>query len=108
MDGDSQDRSVQQTRQLRAMAARVLKELIENRNRCEHHLAELGRADAIKSITGCSSMDEVVKRTRKMIDQMDAVLESTGTPGGEPSSSRSVLIETATRRQPLQPVHSTP
>lgn len=101
MNCEPQDRSVRRTRQLRAMAARVLRELLENRTRCEHHLAELGRSDAIKTITGCSSIDQAVKQTRAMIDQMDEILESVG------ADPEPIMIETP-RRGELQPVHSAP
>jgi hypothetical protein len=88
------------TRTLRRVAGAVLQQLLDDRDCCEAALSERGRVDAIKSITGQSSIDQAVARTRAIIDGLDRMLGDTEPADTEPDRCRTDgdrLIEFVTR-----------
>lgn len=62
-------------RRLRDEADRLLQRLLATRRMSEERYAEAGRRDPMKSVTGRSCLDEAVEDTRRMIQEMDALLE---------------------------------
>lgn len=52
-------------------AAAVLESLLAAKAECELELAKGRRTDAIKSVTGKSSLDRAIASTRKMIETLD-------------------------------------
>lgn len=63
-----------ETARVRAGAADLLGRLLAERERMELRLAESGRADPLKSITGRSALDNAIAATREMIRNMDDLL----------------------------------
>lgn len=63
-----------ETADARADAERLLAGLIDARSRSEKRLAELNRADILKSLTGKSALDNAITSTQRMIDSLDRVL----------------------------------
>ena len=63
-----------ETARMRGQASEVLDGLLLERDRAERRLAESGRQDLIKFITGRSSIDNAISATRKMIEDIDGWL----------------------------------
>ena len=59
---------------MRGQASELLDGLLLERDRAERRLAESGRQDLIKFITGRSSIDNAISATRKMIEDIDGWL----------------------------------
>ncbi len=59
---------------MRGQASELLDGLLLERDRAERRLAESGRQDLIKFITGHSSIDNAISATRKMIEDIDGWL----------------------------------
>ena len=60
-------------KRVRTAAEDLLGELLDARLGSERRLADLGRPDAIKLMTGRSALDRAVDSTRRMIHQLDAL-----------------------------------
>ena len=65
-----------ETERMRELASAVLDCLLVGRVESEIRLAETGRRDPIKTVTGSSAMDNAVVTTRDIIKRMDAMLGS--------------------------------
>jgi hypothetical protein len=63
-----------ETKRMRELASAVLDRLLVERVECEMRLAETGRRDPLKTVTGSSAMDNAVVTTRDIIKRMDAML----------------------------------
>jgi Ni,Fe-hydrogenase III large subunit len=59
---------------VREQAAELLERLTADRARLEAVLAEGGRRDQIKWVTGSSALDNAIASTRQMIESMDRIL----------------------------------
>jgi hypothetical protein len=66
--------SVTETIQVRNDARDLLGRLLIERDRMELRMAEAGRHDPLKSITGRSSLDNAIESTRQMIRHMEDLL----------------------------------
>ncbi|MFM9957975.1 MAG: hypothetical protein ACKVZJ_07850 [Phycisphaerales bacterium] len=62
---------------LRAKAHAVLASLQAARTECDRQLAQLRRADAMKQVTGKSSLDEAISSTQRLIAELDEVSDAT-------------------------------
>jgi hypothetical protein len=95
----------------RDQAEGLLNRLIAERGAAEQRLAEHGRHDPIKDLTGASAFDRAIETTRRMISHMDDLLiELTGEVdglsrvvqvpyvNGHGSGRRSSVLETSAAR----------
>lgn len=60
---------------VRRKAGRLLNELLIHRDQIEARLAEFGRVDPIKCVTGTSSMERAILSTRQLIQEMDTLVD---------------------------------
>lgn len=67
-------RILQETTQVREKAEALLRGLMEAKTVSEKHLADVRQTDAMKRLTGKSSMDNAIASTRRMIDSLDRAL----------------------------------
>ncbi len=70
---------------LRAKAQAVLASLQAARAECDRQLAQMRRSDAMKQVTGRSSLDEAISSTQRLIAELDEVEVAArqGKPGCE-------------------------
>ena len=68
-----------ETVRIREQASDLLSELLLQRDLLEESMDEGGRRDQMKSITGRSALDTAILSTRRMIQSIDRLLESTDT-----------------------------
>jgi hypothetical protein len=73
-NGRADRQCIVETLALREQAAGLLRRLLESREQSERRMAELGRRDPLKSLTGRSALDEAVANTRAMLASMDELL----------------------------------
>ncbi len=71
----------------RQRAESVLKGLIEAQSECERQLSQENRRDAMKVVTGKSSLENAIATTRRMIESFDRQIQELvrtagGTTGG--------------------------
>jgi len=59
---------------IRNEASRLLDQLLSERQAAEQRMAESGKRDLIKTITGRSSLDQAIQQTRDMIRDMDKLV----------------------------------
>jgi len=59
----------------RKHAEQLLASLLCAQAECDQQLAREQRFDAMRSVTGCSSIDRAVAATRRMIEQLDRGFE---------------------------------
>jgi hypothetical protein len=59
---------------VRSEADELLRRLLADRQSSEARLAEQGKADAIKAMTGISALERAIRDTRSMIREMDALI----------------------------------
>jgi len=78
----------------------MLDRLQETRAQSERRLAETGKADPIKSVTGQSSLDSAIASTKGMIREMDAMLACVGERIQEetPAKAAAPRVMTTVRR----------
>lgn len=74
-DSSSNSLTLSQATQLRAQAVELLERLLANRSQSEQRMAELNRRDALKAVTGKTSLDNAIASAREMILQMDLLIE---------------------------------
>lgn len=58
----------------RDKAEALLKGLVDAKSRSEKYLAETNQLDAMKQVTGRSSMDNAIASTRRMIETLNRTL----------------------------------
>ncbi len=75
---------------VRDQADALLDKLIAERTRSEHRLAEAGRTDPLKLVTGRSAIDNAIAATREMIRDVDELL---GDGVGHRNGTTAPLIE---------------
>jgi hypothetical protein len=63
------------TSRVRRTASRLLHQLQTDRASLEARLAELGRVDPIKCVTGVSSLEKAISDIRRLMSDMDRLLE---------------------------------
>lgn len=68
---------LEQTRSHRENAEALLRSLRSAKDECEKHLTRFKRADAYKSFTGRSAMDNAIAATQRMLDSIDQVIHQT-------------------------------
>jgi hypothetical protein len=66
--------TLQDTIQMRREASDLLSRLLADRERIEARIAETGRRDPLKSVTGRTAMDNAIASAREMIRRMDELL----------------------------------
>lgn len=59
------------SKKVREQAGRILNELLADSEQLQSRLAEFGRVDPIKSVTGTSSLEKAITSTRELIQDMD-------------------------------------
>lgn len=64
-----------QTLATRQNAEKLLASLLRAQAECDQQLQKEQRSDAMKSVTGASSLDRAIASTRRMIEQLDRSLE---------------------------------
>lgn len=64
-------RVLKQFESARTDADALLRSLLEAKAQSEKHLADLKQADAMKTATGRSSIDNAIASTRRMLDTLD-------------------------------------
>ncbi len=69
------ERILQETAAVRDKARSLLQGLIEAKCASEQHLSQINQLDPLKRLTGCSSMDNAISSTRRMIDSLDRAME---------------------------------
>src|SRR5688572_1288577 len=77
---------------LRAQACDLLQRLIEDRRQSEQRMAEAGKRDAMKSVTGRTAFDAAIRTTQDMIGQMDALLAEPCRPEATPEVTPELTI----------------
>ncbi len=69
---------------VRAKAQAVLASLLAAKAECDAQLAKLRRPDAMKQVTGKSSLDEAISSTKRLLAELDEAVESShAKPGCE-------------------------
>jgi len=71
------------TRTRREHAEALLRSLRSAKDECEKHLARFKRADAYKSFTGRSAMENAIAATQQMLESIDSAMQQSG--GSRPS-----------------------
>jgi hypothetical protein len=71
---DSHSLSLSEAQTLRDQASDLLNRLLSNREMSEKRLAESGKRDPMKFITGRTSLDDAIASTREMIGQMEELM----------------------------------
>ncbi|HWB21033.1 MAG TPA: hypothetical protein VG711_12080 [Phycisphaerales bacterium] len=70
--------SVQQALLLRSEAIKLLSRLQADKAVVEDRLAQSGKKDAMKAVTGASAIEDAIQAARTMIKQMDELLKAAG------------------------------
>lgn len=60
---------------LRVQACELLERLQSDRQRSEERLAETGKRDAMKSVTGCTALEAAIASTQELIQRMDRLVD---------------------------------
>ena len=81
---------------VRSKAQAVLASLVTAKAQCDEQLAKLRRPDAMKQVTGKSSLDEAISSTKRLIAELDEVAEASHT---KPCSEIEVRIGGALRHE---------
>ncbi len=68
-------RILSETSQAKTDAEEVLRVLIDSRYKSERYLAQASRHDALKQVTGRSSMDNAIASTQRMIETLERVMQ---------------------------------
>lgn len=76
----------------RQRAEAVLSGLIEAQNECEKQLSRENRRDAMKLVTGKSSLENAVATTRRMIESFDRQIQELLRAAGSTGASRSTAL----------------
>ncbi len=79
---------------VRDQAAALLRRLIAERTRSERRMAEAGRNDPMKVVTGRSAIENAITATRDVIRDVDDLL------------IHDVVPHNGTSTQPTEPVHA--
>ncbi|MCA9299129.1 MAG: hypothetical protein KDA28_08690 [Phycisphaerales bacterium] len=72
---NTRQRMLLETTVARDEAEAVLRVLIDAKDQSERHMAALNQHDAMKSVTGRSSMDNAINTTRRLIETYHRVLD---------------------------------
>ncbi|MFO0872826.1 MAG: hypothetical protein U0575_02490 [Phycisphaerales bacterium] len=68
--------ALQETLQARDRASTLLRSLVAERTKLEARLAEFGRRDPIKAVTGRSAIENAIASTRAMVCAMDRLVRA--------------------------------
>ena len=63
---------------VRIRAEAVLQSLLAAKAECEKHLAKQNRSDAMKEVSGASSIERAITSTRQLIRDLDASMSKPG------------------------------
>ncbi len=74
----------------RQRAENVLKGLIEAQSECEKQLTQENRRDAMKLVTGKSSLENAIATTRRMIESFDRQIQELVRTGGAGTPARAL------------------
>ena len=96
MECDTQVKSmtVQNALELRRQTADLLKRLIADREQSERRLAEAGKRDPMKFITGRTAFDSAILSAQEMMANMNNLLANQNGHGDEPANSAVPHIHT--------------
>ena len=72
--------SFNDTIKMRRQAQDLLERLLADRDRIEQRLAETGKRDPIRTVTGHTALDNAIGSAREMLRHIDEVLSQTGPP----------------------------
>lgn len=75
MQGTTNDQVLAEVTAARQRAELVLKGLIEAQSECEKQLSQENRRDAMKIVTGKSSLENAIATTRRMIESFDRQIQ---------------------------------
>lgn len=78
MTSTTTDRVLAEMTAARQHAEAVLKGLLDAQNACERQLQDEHRRDAMKLVTGKSSLENAVAATRRMIESFDRQIQEIG------------------------------
>jgi hypothetical protein len=73
-DTESKTMTVEQTVELRRQATDLLNRLIADREQSERRLAEAGKRDPMKFVTGRTAFDSAITSAKELIASMDNLL----------------------------------
>lgn len=79
MQGTTRQHVLLETLAARQRAEELLKQLQQAQAECEGHLRAEQRQDAMKQVTGKSSLETAIATTRRMIEMLDRALEEART-----------------------------
>jgi hypothetical protein len=72
---------------VRQQTSELLNRLVTDRDQIERRIAETGRRDPLKSVTGRTALDNAINSAREMIHRMDLLLAEMNQELGLPSST---------------------
>ena len=75
MPPDTQNQVLTETTATRDRAEALLRALLDYKSQSEKNLADLRQADAFKTVTGRSSLDNAIASTQRMIEALDRVID---------------------------------
>lgn len=81
---------------VRSKAQAVLASLVAAKAECDQQLAKLRRPDAMKQVTGKSSLDEAISSTKRLLAELDEAAEASH---AKPCSEVEIRIGGAVRRE---------
>lgn len=93
-DAQSNTLTVHQAIQLRRQAADLLSRLIADREQSERRLAEAGKRDPMKFITGRTAFDAAICSARELIANMDNLLMRLGAEANDEAAGRVPQVHT--------------
>ena len=73
--GSARQQVLLQTLATRQNAEKLLASLLRAQAECDQQLQKEQRSDAMKAVTGSSSLDRAIASTRRMIEQLDRSLD---------------------------------
>jgi hypothetical protein len=79
----AREQVILQTVATRQNAEKLLASLLRAQAECDQQLQKEQRSDAMKSVTGTSSLDRAIASTRRMLEQLDRSLELMTKDGGQ-------------------------
>ncbi len=73
--GSARQQVLHQTLATRQNAEKLLASLLKSQAECDEQLQRERRTDAMRSVTGTSSLERAISQTRRMIEQLDRSVE---------------------------------
>jgi hypothetical protein len=92
MQATTSNRVLAEVSAARQRAEAVLRGLIEAQNECEKQLSRENRRDAMKLVTGKSSLENAIASTRRMIESFDRQIQELLRAAGATGTPRSAVV----------------